>query len=405
MQAQLTQHIIWNSIKELLHRHDCVIVPDFGGFVCNREQSRIDQVSHIITPPAKRIVFNQNLKTNDGLLAQRIAEKLTITYTEALRSIAELVNQLRSHLEQIKQLDIESFGSFRLNADANYVFLPDRMNNYLYSSFGLAPMQAIPVGGHHKGAMQTRIFKDRREIREARRMVRAKHAGLKMLTAALVVMLLLNGYIFLTDANLIGGAKINTTGINSWFDSLMKRNEPVAQKHEPVQQPQQNEVIPPPPVADLDTVTVLEPAPVQANEDQQALNLAEVFAGINKTAPQYVYNSDETGDTQAPLVIEAPTVNIPAAPVEVIESSSAKASGKFSYHVIGGVFCKEKNARKFYNKLREQGFEAELLLNTRINCNRVSYRKLSNLQEAIQLMDSLKGTSENPEAWVLTVKE
>lgn len=403
MQAQLTQHIIWNSIKELLHRHDCVIVPDFGGFVCNREQSRIDQVSHIITPPAKRIVFNQNLKTNDGLLAQRVSEKLAITYTEAVRSIAELVSQLRNHLEQIKQLDIEAFGSFRLNADANYVFLPDRMNNYLYSSFGLIPMQAVPVGGHHKGSMQTRIFKDRKEIREARRMVRAKHAGLKMLTAALVIMLFLNGYIFLTDANLIGGAKINTTGINSWFDSLMKRNEPLTQKHEPVQQaPQQNEVIPPPPVADFDTTTTLAPEPAETGNESLALNLAEVFAGSNKTAPQYAYGNEETLNTPIAEPTETPAANTA---IETVETSTVKASGKISYHVIGGVFCKEKNARKFYNKLRDQGFDAELLLNTRINCNRVSYRKLNNLEEAIQLMDSLKGTSENTEAWVLTVKE
>ncbi|MES2689598.1 MAG: hypothetical protein V4658_04300, partial [Bacteroidota bacterium] len=390
MQAQLTQHIIWNSIKELLHRHDCVIVPDFGGFVCNREQSRIDQVSHIITPPAKRIVFNQNLRTNDGLLAQRISEKLTITYTEALRSIAELVNQLRAHLEQIKQLDIEAFGSFRLNADANYVFLPDRMNNYLYSSFGLMPLQTIPVGGYHKGTRQTRIFKDRKEVREARRMVRAKHAGLKMLTAALVIMLLLNGYIFLTDANLIGGAKINTTGINSWFDSLMKRNEPVAEKHQPIVQPQQNEVIPPPPVADLDTavLNIDTPDTAPAIDESHALNLAEVFAGMNKTAPLYNYSSnDELIATEEPALVETPVIPIP---VETPVNNSAITKGKFSYHVIGGVFCKEKNARKFYNKLREQGFDAELLLNTRINCNRVSYRKLDNMQEAIQLMDSLK---------------
>lgn len=400
MQAQLTQHMIWNSIKELLHKHDCVIVPGFGGFVCNLEAARIDQVSHLITPPGKRIVFNQNLRTNDGLLAQNLSEKLAITYSDALRAIADVVNQLRAHLEQLRQLDIEAFGSFRLNAEANYVFLPDRLNTYLYSSFGLMPLQAAPAGTLTRGTRQTRLFKDRREVREARRMVRAKHVGLKMLTVTLVLMLFLNGYIFLTDANLIGGARINTTGINSWFDSLMKRPEPVVEK--PAQAPVQKsevEAIPPSPVAYIDTNLIVEPNPeeIPSNEGSAVLNLAEVFAGLNKNIPLY---------QQQPVVTEEATpeetTSIIPAPAEVTEIKPA-VIGKYSYHVIGGVFCKEKNARSFYNKLRGQGFDAQLLLNTRINCNRVSYRKLDNLDEAIQLMDSLK-SSANPEAWILTVK-
>ncbi|MBP9187826.1 MAG: hypothetical protein KBG11_12060, partial [Bacteroidia bacterium] len=37
MSTQITSQTIWISVKELLYKHDCVIMPNFGGFVCNPE--------------------------------------------------------------------------------------------------------------------------------------------------------------------------------------------------------------------------------------------------------------------------------------------------------------------------------------------------------------------------------
>ena len=52
-------------INELLYNHDCVIVPEFGGFVTNYASAKIHPVQHTFTPPSKNIVFNKNLKNND----------------------------------------------------------------------------------------------------------------------------------------------------------------------------------------------------------------------------------------------------------------------------------------------------------------------------------------------------
>ena len=48
-------------ISDLLFEHDCVIVPDFGGFVCNYGPAAIDPAKHLFEPPAKRILFNKGL--------------------------------------------------------------------------------------------------------------------------------------------------------------------------------------------------------------------------------------------------------------------------------------------------------------------------------------------------------
>ena len=139
-------------------------------------------------------------------------------------------------------------------------------------------------------------------------------------------------------------------------------------------------------------------------ENNQVLNLSEVFAHTTMSAPNYY---PTWVDTVAAIEPALPEINLPVASPEIpaakpaitVSNNSAK-----SYHVIGGVFCNEENARKFYNKLKAQGFEAELLLNPKINCNRVSYRKCATRQEAAALIDSLNNV-EKSDIWILPVKE
>ena len=48
-------------IKDLLYRYDCVIVPDFGGFVTKRISAKISENTHQFFPPSKQLSFNRNL--------------------------------------------------------------------------------------------------------------------------------------------------------------------------------------------------------------------------------------------------------------------------------------------------------------------------------------------------------
>ena len=55
-------------IGDLLQKHNCVIVPEFGGFIANYKSAVIDTVNNRINPPSKSVLFNPNLVNNDGLL-------------------------------------------------------------------------------------------------------------------------------------------------------------------------------------------------------------------------------------------------------------------------------------------------------------------------------------------------
>ena len=72
-------HKFIDYISDLLFLHDCVIIPDFGGFICNYRSAYIDADSGVICPPGKDILFNRNLTHNDGLLVNWIADKENIS--------------------------------------------------------------------------------------------------------------------------------------------------------------------------------------------------------------------------------------------------------------------------------------------------------------------------------------
>ncbi|MBK9417352.1 MAG: hypothetical protein IPN62_08680 [Flavobacteriales bacterium] len=44
---------IERDLAELLHDHDCVIVPQWGGFLTHYRPARLDGARHLIHPPAK----------------------------------------------------------------------------------------------------------------------------------------------------------------------------------------------------------------------------------------------------------------------------------------------------------------------------------------------------------------
>lgn len=414
---------IWQLVKDLLHEHDCVIVPGFGGFVGNREPARIDQVSHLITPPSKRIVFNQNLKNNDGLLANRIAEKLQLSYTEALKMAEELANQVKHILQETKHYEISQFGHFRLNADANYVFLPDKYNTYLPSSFGLAPIQAEPVASRTARIGKSRVFKDRKELRKANS---KKNVWPKVLVAVLVMMLGINAWIFLQDNNLsdlrLGNNEMN---LSSWFDSAFNDSNRTTELQPdlsaPVNEP--TEVLPPAP-ATVDTtiqtaeetqpteqVSEPEPAATTTQTDIDYYSHAEHIALARQ---QWVFPpmipvaqpTEVTATEVTPTIEPTEEVTDPGNEPSTKKMPANKLAGKSAatdsvYFVIGGVFCKERNAVKYFNQLKEKGYHPELLINNQINCQRVSYAKFPSRKEAELLLMTIK-TSENPGAWILT---
>jgi cell division protein FtsN len=133
-----------NYISDLLYRYECVIVPDFGGFVTSNIGSTIDYNNNCIYPPSKKIAFNSYLKTSDGLLVNYIAGIEQISYDEAIHWIENQVIRWNKTLEN-GVLVLSKIGNFKLSEEGKLQFEPTISENYLTSSFGLTPVVSVLI--------------------------------------------------------------------------------------------------------------------------------------------------------------------------------------------------------------------------------------------------------------------
>lgn len=140
-------------ISELLYDHNCVIIPNFGGFLANYSSAKIHPVLHQFTPPSKHIVFNKNLKNNDGLLANQIAASENIQYTAALEQINSFVNDINASLKKGEKIKIDTIGVLSLDVERNIQF-KQSTTNFLNEAFGLDEFQSPAI---NQGTLSKKI--------------------------------------------------------------------------------------------------------------------------------------------------------------------------------------------------------------------------------------------------------
>ncbi|MBR1546822.1 MAG: SPOR domain-containing protein [Prevotella sp.] len=124
-------------LEVLLLSNDCVIVPDFGGFVAHYVPARVDEADGMFLPPIRTIGFNPQLKMNDSLLAQSYAETYDISYPEALLRIEQEVEEIRRQVLHDEVYHLEGIGTLTSNDEGNYCFEPQESGLLTPSLYGL----------------------------------------------------------------------------------------------------------------------------------------------------------------------------------------------------------------------------------------------------------------------------
>lgn len=128
-------------ISDLLFLHDCVIIPDFGGFICNYRGAYIDEADNTIHAPSKDILFNRNLTHNDGLLVNWITCKENISYDKATKQVALFCEELKIKLNQRQRIAFGDIGVFYMDKRFNIIFESGK-NNFLADCLG---MESLPI--------------------------------------------------------------------------------------------------------------------------------------------------------------------------------------------------------------------------------------------------------------------
>lgn len=111
-------------IEILLLSNDCVIVPDFGGFMAHHIDARKDESDGSFLPPIRSIGFNPRLTLNDSLLAQSYVEAYDISYPDAVMRIEDEVRELRQRIDSYGKYEFAGIGTVSLNNDGKYEFTP-----------------------------------------------------------------------------------------------------------------------------------------------------------------------------------------------------------------------------------------------------------------------------------------
>jgi cell division septation protein DedD len=333
-------------ISELLNEHDCVIVPEFGGFVANYAPAKIHPVQHTFTPPSKNIVFNKNLKNNDGLLANHIVITEQSTYPQALKYIQHFVDNASGQLKQGKKVKIEEVGTLFLDVERNIQFEPDRSANHLLDAFGLAQFQSPAIKRDNISKRIEKEFKDRDAIPAER-----KKINIKRYVALAIAMPLLFGMIWIPlKTDLL--KKINYSDLN--------------------------------PFSSKEVVKPLKKTPDTS---------ASVKIVIPKDTLASVISSENTPpEPVTATLIEPVKADTTHVSVEVNVDPNNK------YHIVAGCFAIEENAIKFVASLQQQNLNAAILGKNNKGLYVVSCGDYATRKEANEELNNLRKLQ--PNAWL-----
>lgn len=137
--------VLEHYLSDLLYRYNCVVVPGFGAFLTQKKSARINSETNTFYAPCKSISFNGQLKSNDGLLINYIAESEGLSFEDTQYHIEKIVQDWTESLAKKKSIHLKNIGVLTSNNEGRFLFEPQTNTNYLTSSFGLTNFNAPSV--------------------------------------------------------------------------------------------------------------------------------------------------------------------------------------------------------------------------------------------------------------------
>lgn len=347
-------------ICDLLYRHECVIVPDFGAFITNYEAASIQSTTHTILPPRKYLVFNSALTINDGLLATEISSDLKCSFEEAMQLIRRDVTAWQERLKAGKTIMLPGIGTFSLNREGKTEFRPDQDQNFFGETFGMNALVIPPLQKRHikpKDAFRNRRITTKHSGRTLRRLAMA---------AAITIPLVAAGIWSFMNYDSLKHYAMQHSGIVKVFSPLSE-SKPVA-------------------IHEKNVGEVLNPEVFENPET--GLNPGS-FEEINPESDTQEIANDMQQDEA--MLAEAVT---PVASAPAIVTSRA-------YHIIVGSFESLDNARHLADELHASGWNAQVISSDQ-GMHRVSIISVYHKQEALQKLENIRQET-NPGAWLLRI--
>ncbi|MEN9919763.1 MAG: hypothetical protein RL662_2199 [Bacteroidota bacterium] len=337
-----------SHIDYLIQKHDCVIIPDFGGFVLSHEGAAFTR-DGLVLPPKITIGFNPELRYNDGLLAESYMNMYSIPYDVACKRIYDAVKRLNAILAMQHPVQIGNLGKLLLDKSDRLSFSPnENLSLFHPETFGLSPLNI------------RRLVDIEKTVIKSNQRVILNRALAGIGTAAAAVLLF---FVASTPVK----ETIDTQKSSFFTDLVTSSTQPVAQTSIVTEEASAEEVA----VEISSTIStenevVLEPSPI-------------VKARAADPAMEDVKKKVE--------VVESPIVN-----------KEKEKSNNF-FLIVGGS-TKQSEVQRLLKKMKSQGFSEADVLKSK-DRTRVYVASFTTANDAEQYLETFKAN--NPrlsDAWI-----
>ncbi|MDR0844710.1 MAG: SPOR domain-containing protein [Tannerella sp.] len=344
-------------IERLLLHNDCVIVPDFGGFVLQLSPAVYVCKEHIFKPSCKEMVFNPTLNHNDGLLLESYMQAYGMDAKDAQAALKKDVDELKYELDKNGTVWLGTVGSFGKGDGDALIFRPDTETSlFSVHSYGLVSFYLSPVRNAEEIEEQQPVVETVTVLpvlaSEMKKSGRVIHLPVRrvvtvagMIAAAVAFFLLISTPV--TDVN------------QASYTASFIPSEMLQQK------------------------TALPDSTV--NQAEKTAEPSEITP-VPVTAPSTPEVKEPPKDTVMPAKKAAET------PTPVSEASK-------NYYVIIGSFVTEKQANQFMTELNAGEFKNTGIVTSKENI-RVYADKYDNRKDAEDLVNRLRTNEKFKNAWL-----
>lgn len=383
-------------ISRLLEEHDCVILPGYGGFIGNYAPARIDPVSHSFIPPSKKILFNINLKQNDGLLCNRLVTDAGVSYADALVLVNELVNGISHSLKSGKSFSIPEVGRLFAGREGTIQFEQAKDHNLLPDAFGLHTFVSPPVSRNSYSDRFEKVLLPRLKDSSAQR--RQFPRSLKW-AAMLAIPIGAAAIIGITQYDKLRNPSINNAGILSSVFSRFSASSLVEKKEAPAHGPEINYDFGAIPSVFNDPAPSSDPSTSSSNDPDMDM----LVNSTRQAADQISENNTITSDSKKGNPLFVPDVD-EKSPARYTETNSSEGSGeirsKDNFAIIIGAFKIHENALKCIQDANSRGMNAGIYDRTRTGLYRVALTTTNWKKEAKGLLNDARNKGFSG-AWLL----
>ncbi len=358
-------------IRDLLLRHQKVVIPGFGSFIVVKKPAQLNKATRELTPPSVTVRFDPKQKSDDNRLTGAIRSKQHQSEAGALKVIGDFIKATEDALTLNERVMLDGLGSLVKSKSGELDFIPEegflnRMKIFELPKVSIpeteppkpapAPVSApaAPVTPHVAKPVQTTVPKATAQINTGVNQVQRRKRRWFVPVGIILFILVLSAGLYysgtyskirsrierqlsgrITDDKKLTFGERNETGFTAKTDSV---TEAVSRQ--------------------LDEKT----------SQEKALSYKEPIA-----AP-----------------VETTTPPLPA--------ERAISTGK-KYHIIAGAFLVPNNAERQKKEMEKKGLQAEILPK-RGDYFMVSLGSYDTQQEATKAMNELSKTLDNP-LWIM----